>query len=179
MKKWKLLNSNPVFTSKWLTLLNNTYMLPNGTVVKDYYHIDRPNYVLVIALNANSEVLVETQYRRGVDEVIFELPAGWISQCEDVLEGAKREMLEETGYSGSASHLGEVYPHPGFISMKAFVVLMLLESVAQEPKPEEDENILCEFKTQSQIEDMIKANQIKDMGFLCAWALFKTYQSSS
>lgn len=177
-QKWKLLDSIIIFKSKWLTLLNNSYQLPNGTTGKDYFDIVRPDYVLVIAKNNHNEILVETQYRRGVDEILFELPAGWIKEGEDILEAAKRELIEETGYSGECHLLGEIYPQPGFISMKAYLVVINISENKSLPTPEEDENIEMEFKTQESIEELIKTNKVKDMGFLSAWALYKSTKSS-
>jgi len=174
MKRWILLNSKPVFTSKWLSLFNNTYKLPNKTIGEDYYHLTRPDYVLIIARNTKNEILVETQYRRGVDDVLLELPAGWIDKDENIEDSALRELREETGYLGSAQLLGEVYPQPGFISMKAFVVRIDLSDDQVLPTPSHDEDIVFQFLTESAINKKIKANQIKDMGFLSAWALYKT-----
>lgn len=179
MKKWQLLDSIPVFTSKWLTLLNNTYKLPNETIGKDYYHIDRPDYVLIIARNKANEILVETQYRRGVDDVLLELPAGWVDKDEDITSSASRELLEETGYSGKTILLGEVYPQPGFISMKAYVVQVDLDDKQVQATPAVDEDILMEFLSQETIEEKINANLIKDMGFLSAWAIYKASSKNS
>jgi 8-oxo-dGTP pyrophosphatase MutT (NUDIX family) len=179
MKKWQLLKSIPIFTSKWLNLLNNTYKLPNGSVGEDYYHIERPDYVLIIARNSNKEILVETQYRRGVDDVLLELPAGWVDKDEEIIASASRELLEETGYSGKTTLLGEVYPQPGFISMKAYVVQIDLDDKKTKATPAIDEDIEMEFLSEDIIEEKIKTNLIKDMGFLSAWALYKAFSKDS
>ena len=159
MKKWELLKSVPVFTSKWLKLSNNTYKLPDGSIREDYYHIERPNYVLIIARNSNKEVLVETQFRRGVNEILTELPAGWIEDGEEITASASRELLEETGYSGVPKLLGEVYPQPGFISMRAFIVQVDLDDTRVPSSPSIDEDIELEFLSEDTIVEKIRNNK--------------------
>lgn len=163
VKKWKLLQSKPVFTSKWLSVLQNAYKLPDGSIVDDYYHLDRPDYVSIIAKNQNDEILIEQQYRRGVDEVLYELPAGWIEQGEEPAEAAKRELLEETGYSGEANLLTILYPNPGFSGMKAYVVMVEIAGDAVNRSAEEDENIKVQLYPMSRLSSMIRKNEIRDM----------------
>ncbi len=179
MKKWKLLKSVPIFTSKWLNLLNNTYKLSDGSIGENYYHIERPDYALIIARNSNKELLVETQYRRGVDDILLELPAGSVDKNEDFTASASRELLEETGYSGVPKLLGEVYPQPGFISMKAYVVQIDLDDRKVQATPDTDEGIEIEFLSEDAVEEKIRTNLIKDMGFLSAWALYKAVSKDS
>src|SRR5690348_10598374 len=47
LKKWKLHDTKKVFVSKWLSLENRSYEFPDGSVKKDYLHLNRPDYVLV------------------------------------------------------------------------------------------------------------------------------------
>ncbi len=122
---------------------------------------------------------METQYRRGVDEILLELPAGWVDEDEPVTASATRELSEETGYSGKPKLLGEVCPQPGFISMKAYVVQIDLDDKQAQPTPAADENIEMEFLSEESIEEKIKTNLIKDMGFLSPWALYKAVSKNS
>lgn len=117
LKKWKLVKSKPVFESKWMSIFNNTYKLPDGKVVENYLHLKRPDYVLIIAKDKYGNILLERNYRRGVDDFVYELPAGWIDKGESSSEAAVRELKEETGYGGEVSEVWEVYPQPAFSSM--------------------------------------------------------------
>jgi ADP-ribose pyrophosphatase len=81
----------------WFTVVSERIKLPNGKEVDDYYRIDAPPYALVYALTDDNRVLTHWSYRHGPRRVVLGLPGGYLSDGEDPLEGARRELLEETG----------------------------------------------------------------------------------
>ena len=168
MEKWKLIRSSQVFKSKWLNIFSNDYILPNGKESKEYLHVQRNDYVLIVAVDyKNKKVLVENTYRRGVDDFVYEFPAGWIDENESVESAAIRELEEETGYSGKVLSVNELYAQPGFCSMKAFVCLVELNIDNIKPiNLTHDEFIVSEMISFSEVKQMIKSGKIKDMGFL-------------
>ena len=171
MKKWKLKSTKPVFESKWLTIMSNDYELPDGKLAKEYFHLDRPDYVLIIA-HKDNKILIEKQYRRGVDDFVYELPAGWVDKNEDPEQTAIRELREETGHLGKATFLGTVYPQPGFSSMLAHIVEVQLKDEIADRELESDEKIEFEFIAFSKLDAMIENEKCKDMGMLAAMNLF-------
>jgi 8-oxo-dGTP pyrophosphatase MutT (NUDIX family) len=173
-KKWKLLGKKNVFDSKWLSVEDRSYELPDGKVVEVYYHLNRPDYVLILAVDKHQRIVVEKQYRRGVDDFVYELPAGWINKDDIQLYAAKRELLEETGFIGVGSQVFEIYPHPGFCSMKAYLVVLKIQDEKGDEKQEEDETLSYELVDLFKIKKMIADNEIKDMGFLSAFSLLDT-----
>ena len=173
MKKWKLISSEPVFESKWLSIYSNSYELPNGNIVHNYYHLKRPDYVLIIA-HKNDELVIEKQYRRGVNGFLYELPAGWIDKGENPIDAAKRELREETGLSGDAKLLGKIYPQPGFSSMKCYVVEIKLDDDLESQELGLDEEITYNLVNFKEVEKLISQNEYKDMGMLSALQLFNT-----
>jgi ADP-ribose pyrophosphatase len=172
-KKWKLLGKKIVFESKWLTIEDRSYELPDGKKVDGYYHLLRPNYVLILAIDNKNKVVVERQYRRGVDDFVYELPAGWINGNESPVDAAKRELAEETGYVGEGGNVFEVYPQPGFSSMKAYVVILKIKDNKVRTNKEDDEFLSYELIDVEKIQVMLKKGEIKDMGFLSAMAVYE------
>lgn len=170
LEKWKLHDTKKVFDSKWLSLENRTYELPNGSVKPDYLHLNRPDYVLVVVLDEQRRLLVERQYRRGVDDFVYELPAGWIEKGESPIEAAKRELLEETGVHGHGDTCFEIYPQPGFSSMKAYVCILEIDTIGKS-QADEDEDISTMWIALEDVQKMAKESKIKDMGFLAALSL--------
>ncbi|MFN6528386.1 NUDIX hydrolase [Nostoc sp. ChiSLP03a] len=88
--------------------------MPNGTIVEPYYVLEYPTWVNVVALTKNQEVILVKQYRHGLKKTILELPSGAV-ETEDFfpIEAAKRELLEETGYtSNHFIETGILSPNP-------------------------------------------------------------------
>ena len=161
-----------MFESKWLTIKSNDYELPSGELAEEYYHLDRPDYVLIIAHKDNN-ILIEKQYRRGVDDFVYELPAGWVDKDETPEQTAIRELKEETGHNGKATFLGTIYPQPGFSSMLAHVVEIELNEDIEDRDLEKDEKIEFGLMSFGKVNSMISENKFQDMGMLAALNLFK------
>lgn len=172
MNKWRITKSEKLFESKWLTLKNNSYDIGGGIIRNDYFHIDRPDYVLIIAEDKNGKIAVIQQYRRGVDEILYELPAGWIDENETAVLAAERELKEETGFQGKGTLLGVLAAQPGFMSVRAHVVLINIEKDSNSTSLSEDEIIERFLFDIDQIKQMIATGKIKDMGFISAIHLY-------
>lgn len=79
----------------------------------NYFFLDCADFVNVVALTVNDELLLVEQWRAGIDDVTFEVPGGLVDAGESTREAAERELLEETGYQGRAWHqLGVCQPNP-------------------------------------------------------------------
>lgn len=79
-----------------------------------YYALQLPDYVGVLALTAERQVLVVRQYRPAVERYTLELPAGMVPPGEKPVEAAERELMEETAHeTGSIELLGPVLPDAG------------------------------------------------------------------
>ncbi|MBQ3440658.1 MAG: NUDIX hydrolase [Bacteroidales bacterium] len=99
-KKWKVLSSEYLFRRPWLTARKDVVQLPDGRVNPEYYILEYPDWVNVIALTDDGRMILERQYRPGLAKTCYEIPCGVIEEGETPLEAAKRELLEETGYAG-------------------------------------------------------------------------------
>ena len=99
-KKWKVLSSEYLFRRPWLTARKDVVQLPDGRVNPEYYILEYPDWVNVIALTKDGRMILGRQYRPGLGNTCYEIPCGVIEEGETPLEAAKRELLEETGYAG-------------------------------------------------------------------------------
>lgn len=108
------------------------------------------------------KILLVRQYRYAADAYLWELPAGRVDRLEEKLDGAKRELREETGVTAKKwKHLFTFYASPGFLdeTMDVYLARDLKRGKAQ---PEDDEQIHVRWVTLRQSLKMVLSNQIRD-----------------
>lgn len=121
IKPWKVLKSS-YFRPR---LRTDKCELPNGNLL-DATIFEFRNWANVLALTKNGQVVLIRQYRHGICDVLWELPGGVVEDGEDPVEGARRELLEETGYAASSLiEVGRIYPNPALQTNKLFCFLAL------------------------------------------------------
>ena len=98
--KWQVLDSRYVERRPWLTVRCDKVKLPTGAVNDEYYVLEYPTWVNVIAITEDGRYIMERQYRHGIGMTCYEIVAGVCEEGEQPLESAKRELYEETGYTG-------------------------------------------------------------------------------
>lgn len=140
-KKWKVLESEYLIKRPWLTARCDRLELPDGRVMDEYYVLEYPDWVNVIAITKDGEFVMERQYRHGLGVYSTELPCGVMEKGEDPMESAKRELLEETGYSGGEwSKLMELSPNPGSMTNLSHCFLAVgVEKTAEQSLDENEE----------------------------------------
>ena len=104
-----LVKSESVYDGSFLKVHRDTVRLPNGATSQREY-IVHPGAVVVIPLLDDGAVLMERQHRYPVARVMTEFPAGKLDPGEDPLVCARRELLEETGYTAKQwAHAGDLH----------------------------------------------------------------------
>ena len=100
-RKWKVLKSEKLLNrGTWMNLRVEQVQLPSGSIVPEWFILEFPDWVNVIAITKDGHFVMEDQYRHAIGQTHFELVAGVIDPGETPLEAAKRELSEETGYGG-------------------------------------------------------------------------------
>ena len=97
---WERLSSEELYETPYFTLRSDKLRLPDGAVKENYYILERPDAAIVFPVTDEGEVLLVRQYRPPLDLMELGLPAGLIESGEEPEVAARRELAEETGYSG-------------------------------------------------------------------------------
>ena len=100
--KWEVLKSEYLFKRPWLTVRKDSVKITSGEDNDEFYVLEYPDWVNVIAITDEGLFVLEKQYRHGLGKTCYEIPAGVIEEGETPLEAAKRELHEETGYGEGA-----------------------------------------------------------------------------
>lgn len=152
--------SEKVFEGKIINLRVDTVELGNQKYAKREI-IEHKNAACVLAINKD-KVLLVGQYRKAIEEFIYELPAGILNIEEEPQDGALRELEEETGYSaGKTKLIYEFYSSPGFLDEKVYL-FQAEDLVFKGTKLDEDECIETIEVTKDEVKAMIDTGRIKD-----------------
>jgi 8-oxo-dGTP pyrophosphatase MutT (NUDIX family) len=110
--KDKKLYETPIFSLHQLEILPD-----KKKTASPFYVLNAPEWINVIAITPENEIVLVEQYRVGIDETTLELPGGMVDPGEEPLESAKRELLEETGFeAGSWKKIGKTSSNPAILS---------------------------------------------------------------
>ena len=136
----KTMKSEKIYEGKILNLRVDTIELPDKKYSKREI-IEHPGGVAIIAIDKDKNLVMIKQYRKAVEEFIWEIPAGRLEVNEEPRETAIRELKEETGYAANKmTYITEFYTTPGYCSEKIY--LFLAEDLIEgEPCPDLGENI--------------------------------------
>jgi len=110
---WKRQTSEPVADCRIFKVREDFCQRDSDGAEHSFFVVECPDWVNVIALTKDKEVVLIEQYRQGAEEIILEIPGGMIDTGEDPEAAARRELLEETGYdSNEFICLGKSRPNP-------------------------------------------------------------------
>lgn len=159
--KETLIKSEEIYKGRVVSLRVDTVQVPDGrTTTREV--VEHRGAVAIVPLLGLDKVLMVRQYRRAVDDVLIEIPAGTLEPGEAVEICAARELEEETGYvAGKIEPLFSQYLAPGY-SQEVLHVFLAQDLRKTKQNTERDEFIeVLEVKI-SDIYSMIQKKQIKD-----------------
>ncbi|MBU1110085.1 NUDIX hydrolase [Patescibacteria group bacterium] len=100
IEKWEVVSREQAFKKYSRKIEKVIFKLPNGEE-NDYYIKNEGPAAGILALTPDNQVILAKQFRPGPNEILFELPGGYVDSEETPEQSAARELLEETGYQGS------------------------------------------------------------------------------
>jgi ADP-ribose pyrophosphatase len=124
-KDWNYLNSETVYRNRLVCVRQDRYhFLPND-IIKDFTVFELGDWVNIIPVTEEGNVVTIRQFRHGVRRDTIEIPGGLISEDDSgPMEAAVREMEEETGYhSTDVVHIGTVEPNPALQTNRCYTFL--------------------------------------------------------
>jgi ADP-ribose diphosphatase len=139
---WKIVKSNYLINDKWLKVRADKCRMPDGKIVQPYYVLEYPHWVNVFGITKKNEVVLIKQYRHGLGQIVLELPCGAMETSELPIDAAKRELLEETGFtSDNFIQTGIVSPNPSNHNNLTYCFLALDLEKVQSPHLDETEDL--------------------------------------
>lgn len=173
MKDIKLLSSKKVYSGK-ISVRMDEFVLEGKRIQKEV--VEHSPSVGIIPILPNNDIFLITQYRSAAGKVLLEIPAGKIENGENKEQAAKRELLEEIGYSGKFTFLTQWYLAPGYDTELMYIFLVTnLKKRYHKQYLDDDENIkLKKYSFQTAIKKCV-TGEILDCKTVAALFLYKEY----
>ncbi len=188
---WKLIEQEDIVKNEWIHFRRRTYELPDGNRVDSFYDYSASNYAVVVATDEEGKVLCVRQFRHGLGEVTNELPAGgieypWQSETGEkvhipiqiAMEGAIRELREETGYvSEEWSHLLTVPSNATRADNYAYIFRAKNCRKVTELQLDDTEFLHVNRYTPEEIDQLIEKGQFQQVVHVMAWEYVKAREN--
>ena len=126
IKPWPKVSSKPVGDFRIFTIRTDLKVSPRTGREHDFFVIDSVNWVNVIAVTPDEQLVMVEQYRHGSNTVELEIPGGMMDPGEtSPVATGLRELREETGYEGEQGRLlSEIFANPAIMSNTCYTVLV-------------------------------------------------------
>jgi ADP-ribose pyrophosphatase len=140
MRPWRRVGGGLVHRCRVFDLNLVRLEPPEGGPPREFYVVDAPDWINVVPVTDDGQVVLVRQYRFGIHELTLEVPGGVCDPGEPPEETARRELLEETGYAArELVPLGWVHPNPAVQSNRCHCFLALGCRRVADPDPDPDE----------------------------------------
>ncbi len=136
-QSWKLLGSRDVSDHRIFRIRHDLYRFEPSGAERDFVILDCPDWVNIIPLTDDGQVVLIRQFRHGTRDVTLEIPGGVVEAHETPEAAAVRELSEETGYvPARVKSLGFVSPNPAIQGNRSHTFLAEGCRLAAEPQPD-------------------------------------------
>ncbi|MCR4597984.1 MAG: NUDIX hydrolase [Acetatifactor sp.] len=185
---WEAVKTEHLVQDEWIDFRRVKYRFPDGKEFEPFYNFSRRDYAVIVATDEEGKYICVKQYRHGIKEVTTEFVAGGLERIdgklfiagdptavfEDALDGAKRELLEETGYVSddwtklikipSAATIADNYAH-------VFVARNCRRIAGQ--SLDEMEFLNVEKYTEEGLEKLVREGKFQQAVHVMAWLMAK------
>jgi ADP-ribose pyrophosphatase len=163
IQPWRQLSSRPLGNYRVFSVRQEFMVSPRTGREHDFFVIDCANWVNVVALTPERQVVLIEQFRHGSNTVELEIPGGIIDAADASPEAAgTRELAEETGYEGEPAVLvGEVFPNPAIMSNHCYTVLARNCRLVKPVQFDEGEDLATKLVPMEQVPELVAAGRIR------------------
>ena len=173
IKPWRYIRSTIPQSFRVFSVRTDRVVSPRTGREHDFFVIESRDWVNVIPLTKNHQVVMVKQYRHGSRTVTLEIPGGLTNPGDTPLQAAARELSEETGYEAEEwAELGAVNPNPAIFNNRCHTFLARNVKRVKNPDLDQGEDLEVVLLPLSEIPDRIRKGEIDHAIVITAFSFY-------
>jgi 8-oxo-dGTP pyrophosphatase MutT (NUDIX family) len=178
IKSWPIVDREAIGDYRIFSLRKDTSRSPKTGNTHDFFVVESPDWINVVPITPDGQVILIRQYRHGTEEVTIEIPGGMVDLTDSSpAESARRELLEETGYvAGELVLIGSVAPNPAFLNNRCYTYLALDARRVGEPQLDGTEDIEFELVPAAKLPELVVTGKITHSLVIAAFYFYEQYR---
>ena len=163
IKPWPTIGSKPAGDFRIFTIRSDRKLSPRTQKEHEVIIIDSVNWVNVVAVTPENQLVMVEQYRHGSDTIELEIPGGMMDPADASPEATgARELREETGYEGGTPRLiGTIFPNPAIMSNICYTVLVENCTCCHEVEFDHGEDLITRLVPWAEVPSLVAEGKIR------------------
>ena len=173
VKPWVCVRCQPERSFRVFAVRTDTAISPRTGARHNFYIIESGDWINVIPITADRQVVMVRQYRHGSRQVTLEIPGGLVDSGDTPEKAATRELLEETGYRATqVVKIGEINPNPAIFNNRCYTFLARNVKKVSDPTLDQAEDIDVVLVPLSNIPRLIRTGKIDHAMVIAAFSSY-------
>lgn len=173
---WKRIESEEVANCRIFKVRQDKCVCLNDGAEHNFFVLENTDWVNIIPVTTNGEVVLIEQFRHGIEAMTLEIPGGMVDEREDPQTAATRELIEETGYKPrEVVFLGKSHPNPATHDNWVYHYLALGCEKVQETAFDTTESIATSLVPLAEVDDLIANEKITHSLVVAAFYRYLLY----
>lgn len=158
---WKRIASEKVADCRIFRVRQDICQRESDGFEANFFCLENPDWVNVIALTRENEVVLIEQFRHGIGQITLEIPGGMVDEGENPQTAAQRELLEETGFSADEFVLlGKSHPNPAINNNLVYHYLAVDCEKTRETSFDDHESVVTKLVSLDNVDELVAKGEI-------------------